>query len=1146
MPTPLSAPVCAEIPGASGNDPQDVVLVVDGKGQLNIFNLMPRNANGTLSGVASALAPISPPNGAALLDTGVTGVPIAPTVQEGVAYVADNFQNQAVTTGRVWLVDLQTDKYVQSEGPFVVGGSTSSVTLPEFSYSPTVGYIPIADNSGGVDKVLYVPFVSNLNQGINSCGFSSIWIGSKGEAPTSYEPLAGNTASALTVSTRDSNHGGLPIYTGGGARAVKLTILDANGNPWTDSQMSGYFSGGVTDLGGGVLSFPFKNPNTALPTILGVRVDYTIDWGNQIPNLLSGVERGRINLPDQAAGPTRIINGAVALSPQGTIYVVNSNAPQGQQTVAGASGGGLYGFREQGFGTFVCVSRYELYNQHTEVLNQSTNDTIPAVMYDNDAVLDQLTGLTNPNLSNFEVRGGPAIRNGQVFITASALKGGIIPVTLILAFNAEPQTPGFVIGNLSSNAQILQADLARSTVPLEPEVQTSITVNNASYDSTTGVLSFPSLMDIQKGQVMNCLNLSQPIIVRQNGLDQLIYPDQIGGAVWNQLQWFHVIPGAWPSGGTPLVTGNSVFVSLTSYLQSFLNGSYSGVGAPKTSGLVYAVSAQIPATQLHPLASKPWMNQLWTLDSISPYAADPNILWPQLTSTTSYNDFITKINQTALTGSSTASGIVGGDGALAAWGNDGLYTFAKASFLICDEGRIVEMDPSGNPIWSTDSSASAGQSAINSVAVVKPLIRPVKAYKLSDTSILFADAGANRVATIDTSGVESRSITYFKLDPTVVPTGYTAGETLNLSGPRDVLYYSTITSLSSAANLVTTGDSENSGSYELWQHYLIADTGNKRLVEVIDRFAYDPTTGLTGQPVLVNGVAQVGVLLWHSPAAVSGHQYAYSSIARVKMPDASGGHFVYVSGIGGTLPTRIGTGLDSPTPTALVDSHDGTGGIVIYDPTNAAGVSTFSEINTPDVSQTSFWDPSSGIFDNVINQSTQQGQLTYVQRKGGIHRLSNLNSVTAKVTMDGSGNPQISIMVADGTGVYEVTYEPSLGNTQSLSVDWMMPNEVFRNIQQATANGQNYPTAVNAQDLRALFARRLDSGEVLIVNGYYGSTLGGATFTGEVMQVNGAVNSANFALANLGFTSQSITLDLRTAGSTGFRGLLMPVFADRR
>ena len=1193
LPGPLSAPVCAEVVGGPGTTPHDEVLVTDSTGTLYIFNLMPRKSDGSLaghpngqsSGGFSWVYKMLPPNTAATLNTSLTGVPLAPTVHEGIAYMVDNVQKSGSTTGQLWQVDLQTGSYVLSTvqsvsnngGRFVLGGGESTVGFPEFTYGATVGYIPIADSSGGVDKVLYAPFAPNVSSGVNACGFVSVWLGARGEVPMSYSVVG----SDLEVSTRVSGtNTGLPIYLGNQAGlGPKITLLDSSGNPKSDVDLGKLLTGSVSGGDGGILKFGLTplGVSTFDATVSAVRIDYTVDWGRQSQSSLIQVERGRLLMPDVAQGPSRVIAGGVALSPQGTAYVVSSSLP-GSATSAPPSpyGGGLYGFREQGQGQFKCVSRYELYGPNTITLNQASNVTDSGVLTDSDYLITYLslfpatstiaTALSQ-TMTHYEIRGGPAIRNGQVFVTASATKSSLggpfpVPVTILMAFNAEPQPASFVIGDLPDGTQILQSDFARSTNSQSPENQSAMSVvvnssNGYTYDASTGVISFPSLMSNPTGQILNCMSLSQPIIVRKPGAsDYVVYPDSIGGAVWNPLQWYTVMDGAYPSGGAPLVTGNSVFLACDSFLPAVLNG-FSGI-IPPTTGMLYGVSAQIGASQLHASATKPWLNQLWSVDPISGgITGDPNILWPHMASVTSPSDYGIKLNQTLLTGSHLAYGLAGGDNALAAWGDNGLFTFAKSNVLVCDEGRIIEMDGSGNPIWSTDSSASTGPSAINASANMKPLIRPSRAYLLNDTTILVADPGANRVATVTKNGIEQRSISSFQLDPGIPANGYTPGETLNLSGPRDALYYSTFTNMGQASSLVTMGDGENASNDEYWQHYLIADTGNKRLVEVVDRFYYDPVTGMTGQPVTVGGVPQVGVLIWHSPLAASGKQYSYSSLSRVKLPDANGGHFVYVTGIGGTFPTRVGTGLDAAAPSSAVDANDGTGGIVIYDPANPAGVVTISQISLPDVSNTAFWNPASLAFDNTIDQSTTQGQQAYARRKGGIHRLSNLSSVTAKVVGNGLSQPAtVAIMVADASGVYEVTYSAALASATSLTVDWMMPNEVYRVIQQSGSPG--VPTVANAQELRAMYARRLDSGEVLIVNGYYGycgyyagsNFISGVPFNGEVMQVNGGFNnglgSYNPTAANLGFNSASITLDLRTAGATGLRGLVLPVFADRR
>ena len=94
--------------------------------------------------------------------------------------------------------------------------------------------------------------------------------------------------------------------------------------------------------------------------------------------------------------------------------------------------------------------------------------------------------------------------------------------------------------------------------------------------------------------------------------------------------------------------------------------------------------------------------------------------------------------------------------------------------------------------------------------------------------------------------------------------------------------------------------------------------------------------------------------------------------------------------------------------------------------------------------------------------------------------------------------------------------------------------------------------AKNPKGLRAYYAKRLDSGDVLISNGYFGRTrYNTEAFQGEVVQVDGTISSGDhttpgfgFSKTNLGFGSYSIHFQLPPI--QGSRGLVVPVFADRR
>jgi hypothetical protein len=92
-----------------------------------------------------------------------------------------------------------------------------------------------------------------------------------------------------------------------------------------------------------------------------------------------------------------------------------------------------------------------------------------------------------------------------------------------------------------------------------------------------------------------------------------------------------------------------------------------------------------------------------------------------------------------------------------------------------------------------------------------------------------------------------------------------------------------------------------------------------------------------------------------------------------------------------------------------------------------------------------------------------------------------------------------------------------------------------------------------------MFARRLDSGEVILVNGYLGRTRGDTaasiapeSFTGEVLVLDGDFDAANdntlpgFSLLKQNFGFSSISIKLELSKLRGVRDITAPVFADLR
>jgi hypothetical protein len=252
-----------------------------------------------------------------------------------------------------------------------------------------------------------------------------------------------------------------------------------------------------------------------------------------------------------------------------------------------------------------------------------------------------------------------------------------------------------------------------------------------------------------------------------------------------------------------------------------------------------------------------------------------------------------------------------------------------------------------------------------------------------------------------------------------------------------------------------------------------------------------------------------------------------------------------MAGIGGALPSRIDTGLDGPTGGVadVRESVAGNGVIVVFNPTDPSKNALINQVSVQDIQANTFWDFNAGTYNSL-------------ERLPHFKSLINVSSVTAKVVFDKpNALARVAIMFTDATGVYEIWLQDGNNDPkQPWQVRWMLPNEAYRSLRKQV---QTPPSPSNALDLRATYARRLDDGGVLVVNGYYGKTRGSVNpavpqtdFLGEVVQLDGSLDSNpnnvgfDWSKPNLGFNLGMIVFQLPPI--QGARGLVMPVFADRR
>lgn len=1132
---PISAPICIEVPNSTNPDLRTQVVVTDSTGTLQAFQLFPYDANGSLSGAAQAPAyQIAPSGGAANFDTSLPDAgPYPPTFHEGFLFCQDVQDSGLGKSGRIWIANPATRRQVTTgANPWTLGG-TATRFLGDPSTPPTVGYIPIADNSGGVDKVIYVATRPNtaVIDANGNAAINSVWFGVKGENPASWN----QTATYLEVQTRASLQG-LSVYRPTAANdeqglGVRLTVIRANGVPFTPAEMTNVFDGTYTEANGQV-RFNFS-PGQSIPVDAAIRIDYTIDYGTGIPSLAQQILRGTLNLPDDIAKARRILHG-IALTPQGTMHMVLSS-----QLPFGKAGGSYLAIKEEGRGNFKVVNRFDLFNSHRISLNQAqtTEVTYPATFQNSDP-LRSLIPLPGGAMTSQTFVGGPVIRDGVAYVTAKAVEG-FIPYTIIMAFRAEPQPLMIRVGNLSSGFSILQPDLSRSvyTAGSRPDtysvLQPSQYIYEESPGSDVGTIRIDNLSANPRGPILNCLSTSQPIIIRQNGQNDRLIEPAANNSRWNQMLWYTAVTGV-DSNSPAFVSGKTLFLAGSSSWPSILSGSgFAPVGQ------TFAMDTEISQNDafLQPGdPARPWFKQVHLLRTNPAFSVNPVFLWPSTKGITSFGDYSIRLQQSVMyqpsgIGSLPARGIVGGDGGVFAWSDSGIWGFSKGDFVVADEGRIIKLDAQGSPSWAmktTYQTAKEGDAGTASQA--NPIVRPTRAYPLNDREVLIVDTGANRVVRADVSGSESRVIRGFTLDPTYRPAGFAANAPTQLKEPRDVVTYSTV-------HAAATNPFTNPAPVELWRHYLIADAGNKRLVEIVDRYAYDLATRQTGNLIIDgSGNRAIGKLLWHSPVTATGGNFEYTSLSRIYM----NGRYVTAAGIGNQLVTRNDVGLDTPIGDTTRTNQTGNGGIVIFDGPNTTVI---NEVEIPAVGANVYWNSSTGSYNSPA-------------RPARTKRLVGLTSVTMRNIDNGAGGSELAIMFADNEGVFEVVGDPSGTNWQ---VVWMLDRATYSTIRR---DGGNVPIPTdNPTDLRATYAKRLESGDVLVCNGYsgfYGRYNAGDprnAFTGEVIVLDGSFDPAgtaplgfDFTKLNFGFRTLSIQvlLNNKPGANLDTRGVVLPMFADKQ
>jgi hypothetical protein len=330
---------------------------------------------------------------------------------------------------------------------------------------------------------------------------------------------------------------------------------------------------------------------------------------------------------------------------------------------------------------------------------------------------------------------------------------------------------------------------------------------------------------------------------------------------------------------------------------------------------------------------------------------------------------------------------------------------------------------------------------------------------------------------------------------------------------------------------------------------LIADSGNNRVVELVDRYEINPANGRTvgvvqyqDPPASGKFVSAMGVLYWHTPEELTGKDYRYNSIARTVQDIGGVRHNIVGFGFGNVEPGTASLGLDSTNQN--IDRTSGFGGIVLYDGPNSIVVREFLR---PQINANTFIaenPPGSGSFSYSWPPQNQPART---------QKFVGLNAVTVRY-VSFNGNLVLSLMVSDSTGVYELVQDTTQVSKPWV-VRWMLPVEAYVGMRHPRGPGPFVLAglAQNPRGFRPMYAKRLDSGEVLVVNGYTGRRMDDTEFQGEVVLVDGNFADLNtqvedpgydLSRLNLGFNRLSVKFELPPV--QGVRGIVAPVFAHRQ
>jgi hypothetical protein len=1161
-----SPPVVVETPRGL----QVVVLVGT---EVQGYWALPRNAQGRIptDPPRSVWSIQLPPPAGTPPTTGDQQIPAPIVIDNTLLLVPAVLSLGAQTSAGFFAVSLTTDP-PQIVTTVTSGGSQELWYQPRTGNAgnwllpPAAGYVPNYGQGGGNDIVVYFGTTRDVGgTGTNQLeGVQAFWIGAKGEVLTP----AINSAGVYQGYFRSRITGRARYYVppGGISHPLHPRVFRINARGQIDDITGQCEFNPLAEQG----RIVYRDPDIAGYTFI---VDYYIDWAYATNYGL--MFRSFASLPPFSEGstvPPQRLRG-FTLAPNGVLYITTGTDGTDPNTASGS----VIALQEQSpptqqqtRGGSKVLWRWQSHGGYSQIVPGSTDPIIvpPSTIYrePNEYFMRFVGRLLRfshdyaprPNEEpqrqwmNFTFRGAPIYYDGAVYAFAEgqARVGPFgFPYTVIVALDAEPEQFVIDLGapiDATGDVRISQRDYGRSGPNPITNIVSTLTYSPNSpnpdikVDFTAGQIRITGFAQAESGGqiplLLNVLSINQPVQISVGTFNTLVDPDSIAGN-WNNLRWYAVLLGQ-------QLKANPVVVGDTMYLPCEIT-------VPTDSGLqtfggILGIATDPYRLQPDLAQRKDQAGTVPRVDPANPLKYQSIIRWPfiddlitNLERNPDPEAFLRELFRRFAEGFKTGTGlspIAVGEGLLVISSSQGLHAYSRQSTIIADESRVLEVDTAGRVVWSTENTQlDFYTGSIVASKARYPITPNARVYRYGENELLIVEPERNRVAIIDRAGAEIRTITQFIPDRlplrdtngnitriidlrdeewaaanNLPGSNYIAGAPTNLRNPTDVTVWTEF--VPADRNPYT-----NRQQLEYWIHYTITDAGNARVVDIVDRYVVDPQTYTVGAPVQHPDLGpMLGVLYWMTPSQRLERNYRYVSAQRFEYWDGS--------------QTRIG--FATLVQNTAASAFEATGMGDPLDPrTPEAGMITLQLI---------------------VNG---RDQTIYIRRMrlpdGRIPILAPVAIDTAKKSASGQGDAGLYLLVTTSTGVYElqVPLTGTVGDT--LPVTWMLTNEAYTNHIRRQLSGNDLADDGDGNLLRPILfkprqARYLPNGNVLIVNGYNGTTLVRSGNSVVEREFPGEVFELDANAYNLGFSNASIvwsTLDRpELSGSSQLR---KPSSADR-